>query len=442
MKDRHRIVLVGLLAILLLAALPARAEGPQRAAAAGQRRRAAARARPGTAPLARGVHRGEAEGRGRRPGLSRALRQGDRARLVPGVRRAGPALPGELPRRPGPRPGADRRDDGTGAGGAVRRGTQAVPGADERAGQARAGGVRRAVHRLARPGRQYGRCLRRRAPGVRNAPAALRREPDPAAEGQGRPESAGDGRQAGSPTGRQGRRREHLPARRPAGPLRPGRLLGDLVRPVRGRAAPSPGRLSPSIARQASRSSASASTRPRRPSSTSPARASSPGARSTTPVAAAISSKRSASARSPPRSCSTPRGPSSASSSAARRSIRCSRSSSRTRPCPRSGRGGEGCRARGEGTAKTRSRYVSLPTTGRTPPRVVGIRGRLNRCDPSRLPLLLALVAGLLDVFLDELEEVVVVGGAQGSGPGLEVVGDLFVEPRDAGRGGRGPLAG
>ena len=86
-----------------------------------------------------------------------ALRQGDRARLVPRLRRAGPALPGELPRRPGPAAGPDRRDDGAGAGRAVRRGARPVPGADGRPGQARAGGVRRQVHRLAGPGRQRGR---------------------------------------------------------------------------------------------------------------------------------------------------------------------------------------------------------------------------------------------------------------------------------------------
>ena len=114
---------------------------------------------------------------------------------------------------------------------AVRRGTQAVPGADERPGQARAGRVRRPVHRLARPGRQYGRRLRRRAPGLREL---LQRYGESPTLRQKVRDDLNRLAMVGKPAPRlvvkdvEGNtfRLEDL-----RGTLRPGRFLGDLVRP-------------------------------------------------------------------------------------------------------------------------------------------------------------------------------------------------------------------
>ena len=199
------------------------------------------------------------------------------------VEDARPAIPQVRPRRAGQGAGADRPDDGAGPGRPLRRGAGAVPRADPGTRPQRAGGVRLDLLRLVRRAR---RSPRGNTAVARQAYAALldpvRREPEPAPEGPGRPEAAGPDRQDGAGLHGGGHPGAADPQRCATAASTSSWISG---RPGAGRASPScPGsrrRIGP-ITTRASRSSASAWTSRRRPWSTSSRRGRSPGRRSTT----------------------------------------------------------------------------------------------------------------------------------------------------------------
>ena len=128
--------------------------------------------------------------------------------------------------------------------------------------------------------------------GLHDAPLAVQRQPEPAAEGASRPEAAGQGRQARAVVRESRTSRERPSASTPTAASTSWSISG---RPGAPPASPScPGCRPPiaPITMPASRSSASAWTSPRRPSSISSRRATSPGRSSTTPAARPTWSRR------------------------------------------------------------------------------------------------------------------------------------------------------